>query len=404
MTEGVVKCSFCTNTRKDVNKIIAGPDLGEHTVYICEECIQVGYKIISPKAVVKPATDDITPYQIKQYLDSFVIEQEVAKEALSVALYNHYKRINNPVVNDTTLKKSNVLLIGPSGSGKTLLVSTIAEPLELPFIHADATTLTESGYVGDDAESLIDRLIKASNDDIELAQQGIVYIDEIDKKTRKNDTATLNRDVSGEGVQQALLKMVEGTEVKLSNGKSFSTDNVLFIVAGAFVGLDKIIAQAKRNKTGIGFNARVDRKDKDVLVLETTPSDLIQFGMIPEFVGRFPTMVPLHELDKEMLVRIMVEPKNCLIDQYKSLFLLDDIELLFEDSFLDDIAEQAVEQETGARGLHSLLEKALLNTQFKLPHLKERGATQIIMKKGGTPQIVYTKSKVNEQTTKKQAQ
>ena len=404
MVDNVVKCSFCTNTRKDVNKIIAGPDLGKETVYICEECIQVGYKIISPKAVVKPTTDTMTPMHIKKYLDAFVIEQTVAKEALSVALYNHYKRINNPVINDTTLKKSNVLLIGPSGSGKTLLVSTITELLELPYVHADATTLTEAGYVGDDAEGIIERLIKAADDDIELAQQGIVYIDEIDKKTRKNDTATVNRDVSGEGVQQALLKMVEGTEIKLNNGKTFSTHNVLFIVAGAFVGLDKIIGQHKRNATGIGFGAKVDRKDKDVLLLDTTPSDLIQYGMIPEFVGRFPTMVPLHELDKDMLVRILVEPKNCLIDQYKGLFLLDGIELLFEDAYLEDIALQAVEQETGARGLHSLLEKSLLHTQFRLPQLKAKGATQIIITKSGTPQIVYTKSEVDEQTTKKQAQ
>jgi len=404
MAENIVKCSFCTNTRKDVNKIIAGPDIGEDTVYICEECIQVGYKIISPKAVVKPTAETVTPMHIKKYLDAFVIEQTVAKEALSVSLYNHYKRINNPVINGTTLKKSNVLLLGPSGSGKTLLVSTIAELLDLPFVHADATTLTEAGYVGDDAEGIIDRLIKSAGDDIELAQQGIVYIDEIDKKTRKNDTATVNRDVSGEGVQQALLKMVEGTELNLSNGKKFSTNNVLFIAAGAFVGLDKIIEQHKRHATGIGFAAKVDRQSKDVLLLNTTPSDLIEYGMIPEFVGRFPTMVPLHELDKDMLVRILIEPKNCLLDQYKSLFLLDDVELLFEDAFLTSIAEQAVEQETGARGLHSLLEKALLHTQFKLPQLKARGATQIIMTKSGIPQIVYTKSKINGQATKKQAQ
>ena len=399
----IITCSFCPNTRNDVKKIIAGPDLGKETVYICDECIEIGYKAISPKAIKKPGAKNITPKEIKDYLDAYVIEQDVAKESLAVALYNHTKRIQNPIIGGTVLKKSNVLLIGPSGTGKTLLVNTIADLLELPFVHADATTLTEAGYVGDDAESIIDNLLKSAEGDIDLAQRGIVYLDEIDKKTRKNDSATLNRDVSGEGVQQALLKMVEGTEIKLNNGKIFNTANVLFIAAGAFIGLEKIIRKGKKHGTSIGFNAKVDKKPKSMLLLDTTPADLIKYGMIPEFVGRFPAIVPLHTLDADMLVRVLIEPKNCLVDQYKGLFLLDEIELLFEEKYLEHIAEQAVEQETGARGLQNLLEKSLLHTQFELPQLRAKGAIQIIITKTGAPHVVYTKSKINEQI-KKQTQ
>ena len=395
MTDSI-KCSFCPNTRSDVKKIIAGPDLGDETVYICEECIEVGYRAISPKVIRRPTEDNPTPIDIKHYLDSYIIEQSTAKEALAVALYNHNKRINNPVVGSTTLKKANVLLIGPSGTGKTLLVSTISNLLQLPFVHADATTLTEAGYVGDDADNIIDRLLVEANNDMELAQKGIVYIDEIDKKGRKSESTSSNRDVSGEGVQQALLKLVEGASVKLSNGKTFDTTNVLFIAAGAFVGLDKIIQRNSKNLTGIGFAAKVDKPPLEELLLTTAPADLIEFGMIPEFVGRFPVTVPLHNLDEDMLVRILTEPKDCLVDQYKSLFLLDEIELLFEEAYLKHIAAEAAEQKTGARGLQNLMEKSLLHTQFELAQLKAKGATQIIITKTGIPLITYTKSNTNE--------
>ncbi len=392
-----IRCSFCEKTRNEVQKLVAGPNNGAGTVYICNECIEVSYNAIRKK---KNNSEDNTvipsPEEIKDYLDQYIVEQEHAKIALSVALYNHYKRIETPIVDGTELRKSNVLLIGPSGTGKTLLVKTIATLLDLPFVHSDATTLTESGYVGQDVDSLVERLVQAANGNIERAQKGIIYIDEIDKKSKRSEGAT-NRDVSGEGVQQALLKIVEGASIKLPSGHTFDTSNILFIAAGAFVGLEDIIRENRKVGSKMGFNAKVDKDTATKLLLEVTPEDLIRFGLIPEFVGRFPTVVPLHELDKDMLVKIMTEPKNCLVDQYKGLFKLDNVELEFDSEYINDVAQKTKSQKTGARGLQTILEKTLLKTQFQLPRLRKEGVMKVVIDATGLPNLHYEKKRMNDE-------